>query len=372
LSIPLKIVAANDTVGAIVALADALAGRQAVFVTGPEVNGKMPETHGLPDEVDDHIALIVESSGSTGAPKRVTLSRRALLASAEAADVALGGPGQWLLALPINYIAGSNVLVRSLLAEQQPVLMNTQLPFTPEAFALAASQMKGERRYVSLVPVQLQRLVNATAFDDYLLRGLRRFDAILLGGQAADQALLEKAADLGLKIVRSYGSAETAGGCCYNGLPLAGVGLRITDDGLIQISGPTLAEGVADTTGWYSTNDLGEIDQATGVLRVTGRANRVINSGGLKVSLDLIEAAVRSIGGVVDAAALPVTDSIWGERAAVVYVGSPEVADYIAADALSELGAAAKPVRVIRVDALPRLSSGKTDYLTLAAQIENR
>ena len=372
MSIPLKVVAANDTVGAIVALADALAGRQAVFVTGPEVNGKMPETHGLPNEVSDHIALIVESSGSTGTPKRITLSRAALLASATAADAALGGPGQWLLALPVNYIAGANVLIRSLVAEEQPVLMNTQLPFTPDAFALAANQMKAERRYVSLVPVQLQRLVNATAFDDFLLRGLRRFDAILLGGQAADRALLEKAADLGLKVVRSYGSAETAGGCCYNGLPLAGVKLRVSEAGLIQIAGPTLAEDVADASGWYTTNDQGEIDPVTDVLRVTGRANRVINSGGLKVSLDLIESAVRAIGGVMDAAALPVTDSIWGERAAVVYVGSPEVADYIAADALSELGAAAKPVRVIRVDALPRLASGKTDYLSLAAQFESR
>jgi len=372
LSIPLKIVAANDTVGAIVALADALAGRQAVFVTGPEVNGKMPETHGLPAEVPDEIALIVESSGSTGTPKRITLSRRALIASAEAADAALGGPGQWLLALPVNYIAGINVLLRSLVAEQPPVMMNTQLPFTPEAFAFSANQLKAERRYVSLVPVQLQRLVNAAPMDDFLLRGLRRFDAILLGGQAADPALLQKASELGLKVVRSYGSAETAGGCFYDGKPLPGVQIRISEAGLIQISGPTLAEGVADESGWYTTNDLGEIDPVTGVLRVTGRANRVINSGGLKVSLDSIEAAVREIGGVMDAAALPVTDSIWGERAAVVYVGSPEVADYIAADALSELGAAAKPVRVIRVDALPRLTSGKTDYLTLAAQLENR
>jgi len=131
MTIPLKIVAANDTVGALLALADALAGRQAVFVTGPEVNGKMPETHGLPNEVDDNLALIVESSGSTGAPKRIRLSRQALLASAQAADSVLGGPGQWLLALPINYIAGSNVLIRSLVAEQQPVLMNTQLPLPP-------------------------------------------------------------------------------------------------------------------------------------------------------------------------------------------------------------------------------------------------
>jgi len=365
--IPLKLVAANDTVGALLALADALAGKQAVFVTAPEVNGKFPETHGLPAEVADNIALIVESSGSTGTPKRFLLSRDALLASAAAADAALGGPGQWLLALPINYVAGSNVLIRSLVADQQPVLMNTQLPFTPDAFARSADFMTGQRRYVSLVPVQLQRLVNAAQLDDLLLAKLRRFDAILVGGQAADAKVLVKAAELGLKIVRSYGSAETAGGCVYDGRPLEGVALRIGADGRLQISGPTLAEGVADSDGWHSTNDLAEL-AADGRLVITGRSNRVIISGGLKVSLDTIEAAVKSIGGVVDAAAIAVSDDEWGERAAVIYIGSPEVADYIAADALSQLGAAAKPVRVIRVDSIPRLASGKPDYLALGAQ----
>ncbi|MEY2915651.1 MAG: hypothetical protein RL454_580 [Actinomycetota bacterium] len=367
MSIPLKLVAANDTVGALIALGDALAGRQAVFVTAPEVNGKMPEAHGLPTEVGDDVALIVESSGSTGTPKRITISRAALVASAEAADTVLGGPGQWLLALPINYVAGSNVLVRSLVAEQQPVLMNTQLPFTPEAFASAADFMSAERRYVSLVPVQLQRLVNAAGLDDFLLAKLRRFDAILVGGQATDAKVLAKAREFGLRVVRSYGSAETSGGCVYDGVPLPGVAVRISDSGVVQIAGPTLAEGVAAEDGWYSTNDLGELD-AEGRLRITGRANRVLNSGGLKVSLDAIEAAVRDIGGVVDVAAIAVSDDEWGERAAVVYVGSPEIADYIAADALSQLGPAAKPVRVIRVDSIPRLAAGKPDYLALSNQ----
>ena len=125
---------------------------------------------------------------------------------------------------------------------------------------------------------------------------------------------------------------------------------------------------MADSNGWYTTNDLGHLEPDTGRLVITGRVNRVINSGGLKVSLDVIEEAVRSIAGVVEAAAIAVTDKRWGERAAVVYTGSPEVADYIAADALTELGPAAKPVRVIRVDSIPRLSSGKTDYQTLASQ----
>ena len=363
MTIPLKLVAANDTVSALIALGDALAGRQAVFVTPPETNGLMPEVHGLPDEVGDDIALIVESSGSTGTPKRITLGRDALLASCQASDEALGGPGQWLLALPINYIAGANVLLRSLVADTAPVMMNTSLPFTAAAFANSANFMRAERRYVSLVPTQLQRLLVEARADDFLLSKLRRFDAILVGGQAIDATVLEEAQDQGLAIVRSYGMAETAGGCVYDGKPLNGVSLRIDGDGRIQISGPTLADGVSGVDGWYTTSDLGEF--VDGKLRVLGRVNRVLNSGGLKVSLDLIEEAVRSIGGVVEAAVIAVPDAQWGERAAVVYVGSPEVADFIAADALTQLGPAAKPVRVVRVDTIPRLSSGKTDYQSL-------
>jgi O-succinylbenzoic acid--CoA ligase len=373
MSVPLKLVAANDTVGALLALADALAGKQAVFITAPETNGLMPEVHGLPDQVDSDIALIVESSGSTGTPKRISLSSEALVSSARASEARLAPnapantQSQWLVCLPINYVAGANVLIRSLVADTQPVLMNTSLPFTPDAFARSASLMTAERRFVSLVPTQLLRLVNQAGIDDFLLAGRRRFDAILLGGQAPDSALLKKAADLGLNVVQSYGMAETAGGCVYDGIPLDGVLVRIGQDQIIEISGPTLANNVAGVDGWYRTNDLGEFD-AEGTLVILGRANRVLASGGIKVSLDSIEEVVRQIGGVTEAAAIAVTDPEWGERAVLIYVGSPEVADYIAAEILNNLGAAAKPVRVIRVDAIPRLTSGKTDYVWLKSQ----
>lgn len=370
--IPLKLVAANDTFGALLALGEALAGKQAVFITGPETNGLMPEVHGLPDQVEDQIALIVESSGSTGTPKRIKLSRSALLASATGSDLALGGPGQWLLALPANFIAGANVLIRSLAAETQPVLMNTTLPFTPEAFANAASQLSGSRRYTSLVPTQLWRLIQASNQDAFLLQQLQRFDAILVGGAAIDAALLQSAAELGIKVVTSYGSAETAGGVVYDGVPFAGTKLSLDLKGRILINGPTLAEDLPHTklmgTEWYRTADLGRFDEAER-LHVIGRVNRVLNSGGVKVSLDAIEEVVRAIGGVVEVAALAVNDPEWGERAALVYVGSPEIADYIAGECLSQLGPAAKPVRVLRVAAIPKLSSGKTDYLGLASAI---
>src|SRR3546814_2459484 len=67
-------------------------------------------------------------------------------ASAAATEKRLGGPGQWLLNLPPTYVAGVQVLFRSVLAGMTPVLLDDY-----ESFAQAADAMDGERRYVSLV-----------------------------------------------------------------------------------------------------------------------------------------------------------------------------------------------------------------------------
>lgn len=347
---PLKLVAANDTFGALNKTIELLQGNLALFITPPEINGLMPEVHGLPDEVHDDVALIVESSGSTGKPKRIELGSQALISSAEASAKHLGGSGQWLLALPINFIAGMNVLVRSVLAETQPVMMNTQLPFTAEAFARSALLMTGEKRFTSLVPAQLKKLAQLAEVDSDLHRVLRSFDAILIGGQAPDWDLVSRLRSEGIKIVVSYGMTETCGGCVYDGTPLEGVGIRVSS-GVISISGPMLANGYSP---WFETSDLGEFEY--GNLKVLGRADRVIISGGLKVSLESIEAEALKIPGVEAVAAAGVS-SEWGQSVGLVYVGSPEVSF----DSLGKLSRAAKVAKVVRVANLPALPSGKPD-----------
>jgi len=379
--IPLKLVAANDTFGALVALGEVLAAKQAVFITAPEVNGKMPETFGLPDEVEAGVGLIVETSGSSGKPKRVTLSREAILASANASQIRLGGPGQWLLALPINFVAGANVLIRSLVADTQPVLMNTSVPFTAEAFARAASLMTATRRYTSLVPTQLGRIAAAIedAFspsgkNDFLLAQLRKFDAILVGGQAPQDEVIERLTELGVKIVTTYGMTETGGGCVYDGLPLDGVKLSLVGN-RIEIAGPVLASEIADDSGVqpigksFVTNDLGEFDDS-GKLKVLGRIDRVIVSGGLKISLDRVEELARAVPGVAELAATAIADREWGQRVGIVYLGSPEVADEIALALANDLGPAGKPVRVVRTDGVPKLPSGKHDLQAIKRLFE--
>lgn len=352
----LKVVPANDTFGALNLMLDVLEGNCAGFICAPEVNGISPEVT-VPDEVGDDVGLLVESSGSTGEPKRIELSVAALKHSATASIARLGGPGQWLLALTPQYIAGVNVLIRSVISDTQPVIMNTQLPFTTEAFVRGASLMEAERRYTSLVPAQLERIASEVDSDAFLFSTLRKFDAILVGGQLPDMSIVQSLRAKGLNIVVSYGMAETGGGCVYDGVGLDGVEVAIRE-GLIEISGPTLANGLGES---YLSSDLGEF--VDGKLSVLGRADRVIISGGLKVSLDRVEEFAKGIAGVDQVAACPV-ETQWGQSVGIVYSGSPEASF----DSLVEgLSVAAKPAKVVRIDELPALVSGKPDLVACSA-----
>jgi O-succinylbenzoic acid--CoA ligase len=259
--------------------------------------------------------------------------------------------------------------------------MNTSVPFTAEAFAHAASLMQGSRRYTSLVPTQLARLAAAlddpfspTGTNDFLLGQLRKFDAILVGGQAPHDEVVEQLRALGINIVITYGMTETGGGCVYDGVPLDGVKVDLVGS-RVQISGRVLADSISDESGTqpigdhFLTSDLGEFD-ADGKLKVLGRIDRVIVSGGLKISLDRVEELARAVPGVAELAATAIADAEWGQRVGIVYLGSPEVADEIALALANDLGPAGKPVRVVRTDGVPRLPSGKHDLQAIKRLFE--
>ena len=348
------------------ALRDALArGGPAVFA------GDDPGD--LPDSVSAPVALVVQSSGSTAHPKRVALSADALLASAAASEGALGGPGQWLLALPVTYIAGINVLVRSICAGTDPAWVDAQ-HFDPMAFVAAAGTMDHPLRFTSLVPAQLARLIDTPA----ALAVLRRFDRILLGGQATPPALLARAEEIGLSATRTYGSSETSGGCVYDGSPIGTAEVRIAD-GEIELAGPMLAESyLADpartdatfyTEGsrrWYRTGDTGTLTD--GVLSVTGRLDDVIISGGVKVSLGELELFVGRATPLHDGVVVPAADERWGEVPVVVSTVSMPL-DELRAVVAKELGVAAAPSAIVVVDSIPLLASGKPDRLALRAVV---
>lgn len=358
--------------------------RSAVLGAGPAV--ALGGASGLPADVPAGTAVVVTTSGSTGYPKSVALSRSALTSSALATADRIGS-GAWLLALPATYVAGVQVMVRALVAGRDPAILAgsfTAQTFTAAASAMAASE--GGRRiptYTSLVPAQVQTLVDAGEADAAVARALASFEAVLVGGQALPPALAERAAALGARIVRTYGSTETSGGCVYDGRPLDGVRVRI-GGGEVQLSGPTLADGYlgdpeltarvfvrdADGTRWYRTGDAGWIED--GMLRVTGRRDNVIVSGGVNVSLDRVERAVRTVPGFEGAVVVPTTDERWG-AASVVVLSRGALAGRGESDALKEvrrvvaaaIGAPARPREMLVLDAVPLTASGKPDRALL-------
>ncbi|MCB5292701.1 AMP-binding protein [Arthrobacter sp. SO3] len=367
---------------ALTALAAALGGEgPAVELSaGPDGSTvvELVETPGYEDA-----AVVVRTSGSTGTPKATVLTVDALAASSVATAFALKGEGQWLLALPVQYVAGVQVLVRSLFAGTRPWAMDLSGGFTPEAFTAAALELTDKIRFTSLVPTQLQRLLDAPSADT--LAVLRRFNGILLGGGPASPELLAAARDAGARVITTYGSAETCGGCVYDGFPIEDVLARVEGDGRILLGGATLAAGYLGDPGltadsffeedgarWYRTSDLGSID-ATGKLTVLGRADDVVITGGVKVSAAHVQAELEKLDGVRAAFVAGVPSAEWGQAiAAYVAVAdsTPKGLEGFTAGApwVPALGALV-PKTVLAAAELLMLPNGKPDRLSMTVRL---
>ena len=391
-------------------------------------------------ESPESIALVVGTSGSTGAPKQTALSVQALRASARATErffadypsadsvkqrrVVSEDPAQWLLALPAHYVAGAQVLARSALAGTAPVVaasVTDGVSFTPEVFLNAAERLSCARRFVSLVPTQVHKLLEAAeaspALGSEIYDALGQFTGILLGGAPASASLLAAARELGLNVVTTYGSAETAGGCVYSGTALPGVRLRVIPEdaglldssvagdasaggtpniGRIWLGGEHLASGYlgdsARTTShffvdahgcrWYRTDDYGSLtptapnaseNEGAPMLNIVGRSDDVIITGGVKVSARAVAAVLESHPAVREAAVMGIPDARWGSAvaAAITLRGasgaqsapdtSEATCDMLREFCTDKLGAAGAP-KFLRIFAdFPTASTGKPD-----------
>ena len=324
------------------------------------------------DELDAWLAqpaepepVVIETSGSTGRPKRVVLSRRAVVASGTATAARLGGSGPWVLALPMTYVAGLQVACRSLAAGHRPVLLDDHGSL---AGAVASAV---DAPYVSLVATQLVRALRSPADT----AALARCAAVLVGGGPVDRELRERAADGGIRVVATYGSAETAGGCVYDGLPLDGVAVAIGANGRIRIGGPTLFDGydgdpdlTADVLvdGWFLTADAGRFDE-DGRLQVLGRLDDMVISGGVKVPTGIVAARLREHPAVTAVDVGRLADDEWGERVVAWVVGDLSLDE--ARDWVAELHPRSWAPRELRVlDEMPMLRNGKVDRRALRGE----
>ena len=307
------------------------------------------------DSVDNDICLIVGTTGSTGIRKSVALSSAAVLASARASlDYLQARPGQtWALLLPLHHIAGINVLIRALDLGTTPVDLRDVTEYANTDFS-------------AVVPTQIFQALNG---DDKLLTHLQSSKKVLVGGAQLQEDLLHRALDAGISVVRTYGMSETSGGCIYEGTPLKGVDLRISDAGLIEISGPVLTSGYLNNEelwnqqyrdGWFTTSDHGVIED--GILKVLGRSDDVYNTGGEKVSLTHVDEILHTAFPHLQWCAVAVDDAQWGQRLVVAVSGGENpVMNEVSAVLSSALGDVAKAKQLLVFDELPLIGIGKID-----------
>lgn len=284
--------------------------------------------------------ISISTSGSTGAPKEILLPAASMIYSAEKSNEFLGAkPGdRWSLLLSPEHTAGLNVLVRSIKLGTKPATQKESAQFT------------------AIVPTQLFRALNG---DDELLKHLQGCRAVLVGGAAADEQLLQRSKELGINCVTTYGMTETSGGCVYNGAPLPGVEIRIGET--IEIKGPMLAR-VPLQDGYFVTSDLGKLEN--GKLIVLGRADDVINSGGKKVSLSKVE---RALGETF--AAFGTDNSEWGSSLNIATSSSINSISDDEIQLILNVKFGVKALNIFRVDEIPRTALEKVDRQALIARL---
>ena len=326
------------------------------------------------EPIDETIAVVVSTSGTTGTPKGAMLSVAALTAGATATHRRLGGPGRWLLALPAYHVAGVQVLVRSVLAGSTPVALHPS--FAPADLVAAVSALGTGRRYAALVSNQLGKALD----DPAAAVALAELDAVLIGGGPLPGGIRERADAAGIALVRTYGMSETCGGCVYDGIPLDGVTVRLEDveggAGRVYLGGPTLASGYRNPVdpdpfaepGWFRTDDLGAVDDS-GVLSILGRVDDAVVSGGLTVLPQLVENALARHPAVAEAAVFGVPDPRLGQRVvAAIVLSAGRIAptvDELRAHVRQTMDVTAAPRQVHVVAELPRRGIGKVDRRAL-------
>lgn len=346
-------------------LEDAIVGKRSLLPVPAHDRARaqlLRDSQRVGQPIAESISLVVATSGSTGTPKGAQLTAANLISSADATHQVLGGQGQWLLAMPAHHIAGIQVLIRSLIAGVEPLCLDLSEGFQIPEFAAAARELAltGDRSYTSLAPMQLAKAMDSLEG----IEALRRFDAILVGGAALNRHLRHAATELDIKVVATYGSSETAGGCVYDGHPLPGAQVRI-EAGRIHLGGPMIATGYRNLPGhesfrepgWFATSDSGELHN--GALTVRGRLDAVIDSGGLKLHPEVLEQAILGIRGVTGACVVGIPHPRLGEAIVAAYSGDASPGQII--EGLDDLPRWQLPKELRHLDALPVTGPGKVD-----------
>lgn len=345
----------------------------------------------LPAEPDpETVALVVYTSGTTGPPKGVLLSRRALAASLDA----LADAWRWTVddvlvhGLPLFHVHG---LVLGVLGPlRRGGTVHHVGRFEPAA---VAAELAGPATMLFGVPTHYRRLADAAEADDGIATAVGGARLLVSGSAALPAAEHERIRRAtGRQVVERYGMSETVMNCSIRvdgqprpgtvGPPLAGVQVRLVDEagapvedadaiGELWVRGPNLFSGYLnrpDATaaamhdGWFRTGDMAS-RSADGYVRLVGRkATDLIKSGGYKIGAGEIENALLEHPGVAEAAVAGRPDDDLGERVVAWVVptaGTAPAADELAEHVARLLNPYKRPRTVHLVDELPRNDMGK-------------
>lgn len=348
---------------------------------------------GVPGGDGERPALIMYTSGTTGAPKGVLVPGRAIASCLDG----LADAWQWsatdhlVHGLPLFHVHGLVLGVLGALRRGCD-LTHTGRP-TPEAYAAAAQ--RGGSLFFG-VPTVWSRIVT----DNSSASALRTARALVSGSAPLPVAVFESLRDqTGIVPLERYGMTETLITVStridgdrrpgWVGLPISGVETRIRDDdgdlispdgvtiGTLEVRGSTLGDGYLGrpdataasmtTDGWFITGDSAVIDES-GMHRIVGRTSvDIIKCGGYKVGAGEVEAAVAEVEGVTEVAVLGIPDDDLGESIVAVIVTDRPVADSIVIEHVAAtLSIHKRPRRVVIVDELPRNALGKVQKSALA------
>ncbi len=303
-------------------------------------------------------AAIVVTSGTTGAPKGVELTRAGMEVMGRSYTEGLdAGPrDRWLACLPLHHVASLGVLARAYV---------TGLAWTVhdgfDIDRVATSPRAEGTTMVSVVPTTLRRLLDAGA-------PMHEYRRVIVGGAPCPEALRARAESLGVVVVDAYGMTEAWGGWALDGIPIAGAEGAVAPDGEVLVRGAMVMQAyrfdaeqtaaVLQPDGWLHTGDIGEI--VDGRVRVTDRKRDLVITGGVNVSPTEVENVLGHYPGLTDVCIIGVPDDEWGERivAYVVADNAPSLAD-LRAFAREQLSAAKLPREVRVVREIPRSGSGK-------------
>ena len=305
-------------------------------VIGP--SGRRGLTTGRDLEPGD--ALVIATSGSTGAPKGVVHTHSSIAASSQASLARLKGSSSdhWLACLPVAHIGGFSVVSRALACGAALTVRSDSDPET-----VAAAIRAGSNR-TSLVPTLLGRV------------DIRAFETVLIGGARPP-------ADRPTNVIATYGLTETGSGVVYDGWALDGVELSIGVDDEVLVRGPMLMRGYRDGTtaideeGWLHTRDSGSID-TNGKLSVTGRLDDLIKTGGEKVWPEQVEKILDTLYPDRTSCIVGVPDAQWGEAVVLVTDRGGLALDDVRGRVKELLPARCAPKHIVVAD-IPRTTSGK-------------